>query len=163
MRKILSLIVFAVVLIGTWFLIHSSPSVGFETHSGIQEKLIALITETVSAQKAQARDFKIVKLWTETLEDNKVRAVFAYRFNEPGEGNEMTEQTVEGEAILHREPSTDENIDRWVVQSARTTNDSVNFVEGMIVTPVPGDGEEGAPENAPAASPPAATEKPTGH
>lgn len=158
MRKFLSVIFFAVALTGTWSLIHSNPSVGFETHTGIQEKLITLITETVAAKKPQSKDFAITKLWTETLGDNKVRAVFAYRFIELGSNQETLEQMIEGEAILHREPSATENVDRWVIQSVRTTNDAVTFAEGMTVTPVAGENESDetlAPSNevAPAATP----------
>ena len=142
MRKIISVIVFVAALVWTWNLIHTSPTVGFETHSGIQEKLITLITETVKEKRAQATDFAITRLWTETMADNKVRATFAYRFSEPAaNGAEMTDQTIEGEAILHREPSADQAIDRWVIQSVRTKTDAVNFQEGLVVGPVSGEDE----------------------
>ncbi len=135
MKKIISLIVFTTTLVWTWNIIHSSQAIGFETHSGIQEKLAEMIKQTVLTKKPNAKNFRIARLWTESLSDTKVRAVFAYEFSEVVEGNENTEQTVEGEAVLFREPKDETNIDKWVLQSVRTTNDTVTFTEGMIVTP----------------------------
>ena len=135
MKKIISLIVFTTTLVWTWTLIHSSQAIGFETHSGIQERLAETIKQTVLSKKPNAKNFRIARLWTESLSDTKVRAIFAYEFSEVVEGNENTEQTVEGEAVLFREPKDETNVDKWVLQSVRTTNDTVTFTEGMIVTP----------------------------
>ncbi|MBK9323096.1 MAG: hypothetical protein IPM97_09195 [Bdellovibrionaceae bacterium] len=135
MKKIISLIVFTTSLVWTWTLIHSSQAIGFETHSGIQEKLAQMIQQTVLSKKPNAKSFKVVRLWTESLSDTKVRAIFAYEFSEAADDNEKTEQTVEGEAILFREPKDETNVDKWVLQSVRTTNGSVTFTEGLIVTP----------------------------
>lgn len=156
MKKIVSLIIFTAALFWTWNIIHSSPAIGFETHSGIQEKLAELIKETVMAKKPNAQNFKISRLWTESQSDTKVRAVFAYQFSEAVEGGEMTEQTVEGEAILFREPHEEGGPDRWTLQNVRTTSDIVTFNEGLVVTPGSDTPEttEAAPINeAPAAEP----------
>lgn len=135
MRKILSLIVFTAALVWTWTLIHSSPAVGFETHAAIQERLAGLILESIQKKKPEARNIEIVRLWTETLDENKIRAHFAYRFLEGGEGQESLDQVIEGEAVLHREPTDDARLDPWIVQSVKTTSDSVNFSEGTVITP----------------------------
>lgn len=140
MKKIISLVVFAAALIWTWNLFHgASSAVAFETHADIQTKLAELIKESLIAKKPSASNVQVVRMWTESLGDNKVRAVFAYKFVEKIEGteagNETTEQTIEGEAILHREPSTYKSEDHWVVQSVRTTNDIVTFSEGSTVAP----------------------------
>lgn len=152
MKKIVSLVVFIAALIWTWTTIHTSQAVGFETHSGIQAKLAELIQNTLAAKKPNAKDLSITRLWTETLTENKVRAVFAYKFTDVSESGETLEQTIEGEAFLHREPSEQANIDKWVLQSVKTTNDFVVFTEGSTVTP-------GAPEANPEATP--ATETPS--
>lgn len=136
MKKIMSLIVFTAALFWTWNIIHSTAAVGFETHSGIQEKLAFLIQQTVMEKKPTAKNFKIKRLWTESLSETKVRAVFAYEFSEPSEGGgDTTEQTVEGEAVLFREPQDESKLDRWTLQSVRTTNDIITFNEGLVVTP----------------------------
>lgn len=153
MKKIVSLVIFTAALFWTWNVIHSSAAIGFETHSGIQEKLAVLIKQTVMAKKPTAKNFKITRLWTESMSDNKVRAVFAYEFTDDVEAD-STEQTVEGEAVLFREPEDDSGQDRWTLQSVRTTNDIVTFSEGLVVTPGSGpESSEAAPEQTPAAEP----------
>lgn len=135
MKKIISLVVFVAALVWTWNVIHTTPAIGFETHSGIQTKLADLIKQTLAAKKPNAKNVTITRLWTETLSENKVRAVFAYSFNDAIEGHESFDQIIEGEAVLHREPSEDSAVDKWVLQSVRTTNDMVTFTEGSVITP----------------------------
>lgn len=135
MKKIISLIVFIAALVWTWNVIHTSEAVGFETHSGIQTKLAALIKDTLATKKPNAKDLSITRLWTETLGENKVRAVFAYKFTDLSESGEALEQVIEGEAVLHREPSENSNVDKWTLQSVKTTNDIVVFTEGSTITP----------------------------
>lgn len=135
MKKIVSLVVFIAAMVWTWNVIHTSQAIGFETHSGIQAKLAELIKNTLATKKPNAKDLEIVRLWTETLGDNKVRAVFAYKFMEPSEDNEALEQVIEGEALLYREPSDEANVDKWTLQSVKTTNDIVVFTEGSTITP----------------------------
>lgn len=134
MKKIVSLIVFVAALSWTWNVIHTSQAVGFETHSGIQIKLAELIQQTLAAKKPHAKDLAITRLWTEAIGDNKVRAVFSYKFTEPSEG-ESLEQVIEGEATLYRTPSEDASVDGWTLQQVKTTNDIVIFSEGSTITP----------------------------
>ncbi|MFM6927466.1 MAG: hypothetical protein ACKOX6_03335 [Bdellovibrio sp.] len=137
MKKIVSLIVFIAALVWTWNAVHTTQAIGFETHSGIQAKLADLIKDTLATKKPHAKDLSIQRLWTESLNDNKVRAVFAYKFTDISETGEALEQVIEGEAILHREPSEAANVDKWTLQSVKTTNDIVVFTEGSVVTPGP--------------------------
>ena len=135
MKRILSLVIFIAALVWTWNIIHTAPAIGFETHSGIQVKLSELIAATLSAKKPNAKDLTIMRLWTESLDNNKVRAVFAYKFNEASSEGEILEQMIEGEAVLHREPSEAAGVDQWVLQSVKTTNDIVVFTEGSVISP----------------------------
>ncbi|WP_246845168.1 hypothetical protein [Bdellovibrio sp. NC01] len=151
MKKIVSLVVFIAALVWTWNVIHTTEAIGFETHSGIQAKLADLITETLATKKPHSKDLKIQRLWTETLNDNKVRAVFSYSFVDVSEGGEALEQTIEGEAVLHREPSEDSKVDKWTLQSVKTTNDFVTFTEGSLITP--GTATEGDTQTVPAPAP----------
>lgn len=135
MKKLISLFIFACAMSWTWSIIHSSEAIGFETHSGIQVKFMELIESTLASKKPNAKDLAIHKIWTETLGDNKIKAVFEYSFLEESEDGEMIEQIIGGEAVLYREPSEQENVDRWVLQSVETTNDAVVFSEGSTITP----------------------------
>ncbi|MGZ3772502.1 MAG: hypothetical protein ACXVCY_14300 [Pseudobdellovibrionaceae bacterium] len=158
MKKIISLIVFIAALVWTWNVIHTSQAVGFETHSGIQVKLAELIKNTLTTKKPNAKDLSITRLWTETLSDNKVRAVFAYKFTDLSEKGETLEQVIEGEALLHREPSDNANVDKWTLQSVKTTSDVVVFTEGSTI--IPG-GVEEAPSDEKATEPTSAAPSPT--
>lgn len=135
MTKIISPIVLAVLLVWTWHTINAPSAIGFETHSGIQLKLIELIENTLQARKPEAKDLEVVKIWTSALGENKVQAIFAYRFSEPSEGGEMTKKTIQGEAVLHREPTEDATIDKWVLQSVKTQLEALSFSEGSTVLP----------------------------
>ena len=154
MKKIVSLVVFIAALVWTWNVVHTSEAIGFETHSGIQVKLAELIKDTLAVKRPHAKDLTIQRLWTETLNDNKVRAVFSFRFNDVSEGGDNLEQIIEGEAVLHREAADEANVDKWTLQSVKTTNDIVTFTEGSTVTP-------GLTTEAPADEAPAATATPS--
>lgn len=155
MKKIVSLVVFVAALAWTWNVIHSTEAIGFETHSGIQAKLAELIQQTLTAKKPQAKDLTITRLWTEPVGENKVRAVFSYKFTEPSENGESLDQVIEGEAVLHREPSETPNVDKWILQSVKTTNDMVVFSEGSTLTS--GDSQEPPPAEATPTPSPMAT------
>ena len=154
MKKIISLLVFTAALIWTWNLVNSSAAIGFETHSGIQQKLATLIQETIQKKKPDAHDFQMVRMWTESMSDNKIRAIFAYKFLEGK--TDPTEQSLEGEAILHREVSEDSKVDKWTLQSVKTLRDSVIFAEGSQVNPATPDSDNSA---APTAAPPEKNEE----
>lgn len=135
MKKIVSLVVFTAALAWTWNIINSTPAIGFETHVGIQEKLTDLIRQTIVTKRPHAKEIVINKLWTEPVNENKVHAVFSYQFTELNpETQEETFQIIDGEADLHRELSEVDGVDKWVLQSVKTTNDAVVFTEGSVIT-----------------------------
>jgi hypothetical protein len=145
--KYISVLVFAVVLAWTWHVIHSSSTISFETQSGIQEKLAALITETIKAKRPSASDIIIEKLWTEVIGDNKVQAHFVYSFKDQSEGGFVTTQ-IQGDGTLERQPSQNENEDRWALTNVHTSNNAIMFDDALIVT---ADGKEPS-EEAPSAN-----------
>ena len=155
MKKIISLVVFIAALVWTWNVVHTTEAIGFETHSGIQERLAELIKNTLAVKKPTAKDLSITRLWTEPMNDNKVRAVFSYKFIEPNAEEGDIEQLIEGEAILHRESAeAGSETDTWTLQSVKTTNDIVTFTDGTVLTPeaetAPVDGATAPTTDAPA-------------
>lgn len=137
MKKIISLIVFTAALIWSWNVIHSSAAIGFETHSAIQEKFAELIQKTIKSKKPEASTVEILKLWTENIGERKVKAVFSYKFTEPAsdKNKETFESIIEGEAVLYRDLSEDPTVDKWTLQSLKTTGDNVNYIDGSLITP----------------------------
>lgn len=132
--KYLALIVFAAALIWTWNIVHTDPNVSFETHSGIQEKLAVLITDTVKAKKPSASDVVVERVWTELLGPGKVKAFFIYSYkDQTAEG--AINSTIRGESYLERQDNDGSGFDRWSLVKVNTTSDAIVFDEGMIVTP----------------------------
>src|SRR5574343_449643 len=99
MMKILSLIVFVILLIWSWQLVHSTTPLDFETHSDIQNKMMDLIEKTIKSKKPDTKDIEIIKMWTQNAGEHKIKAQFSYKFTEPA-GNENVERVIEGEAVL---------------------------------------------------------------
>lgn len=137
MKKILSLFVFTAALVWSWNVIHTSAAVGFETHSAIQQKFAELIQNTIKSKKPEASNVEIIKLWTENMGDRKVKALFSYKFSMPAtENNKGAFDTIiDGEAVLYRDLSEDPTVDKWTLQSLKTTGDSVNYIDGSLITP----------------------------
>lgn len=135
MMKILSLIVFAILLSWTWHVVHSNSSIDFETHSDIQSKMKELIESTIKARKPDTKSVEIIKIWTQDMGERKIKADFTYRFIETTAQNESTERQIEGEAILFRDTSDNPSVDQWTVQSLKTKGDSISFNEGSTVSP----------------------------
>ncbi len=136
MKKIISPLVLAVLMLWSWNVVHTPSAIGFETHSGVQLKLAELIGNTLIAKKPEAENLEIVKIWTAPLGENKIRAVFTYKFTEKSvdaTDTETADKLIQGEAVLYREPSEDPTLDKWVLQSVRTQLEALNFNEGSTV------------------------------
>jgi hypothetical protein len=149
--KYLSLVIFGAALAWTWSLVHSSGPISFETHSGIQEKLAQLISDTIQTKRPNATEIVIQKIWTEslTVKGDKVRAAFEYSFKDNSGAAGLITSDIKGEGILERQPEDGSGNDRWVLTKVHTSSDSIQFDEAMIVTP--GAETPETPESAPAA------------
>lgn len=134
MMKILSLIVFVILLIWSWQLVHSTTPLDFETHSDIQNKMMDLIEKTIKSKKPDTKDIEIIKMWTQNVGEHKIKAQFSYKFTEPA-GNENVERVIEGEAVLARDYSDNPTVDKWVIQSLQTKGDNISYTEGSLITP----------------------------
>ncbi len=132
--KYFSLIIFAVLLSWTWHLVHRNNAVSFETHAGIQEKMAELISTTVQAKRPAATNIIIEKIWTEVMDDRKVKAFFVYSFKEAkGESGPVSSQ-IKGDGILERQPDDGSGQDHWTLTKVQTTGDSVQFDEATLIT-----------------------------
>lgn len=157
MKKIVSPLVLAALLIWTWHVVHTPSAIGFETHSGVQLKLAELIGKTLQKKKPDADNLRIVKIWTSPMSENKIKAIFSYSFTEKAEKDGGAEKIIEGEAVLHREPSEDPTLDKWVLQSVHTELESLNFMDGSVVLP---EGDLPAETDTSSASPEGADQAP---
>lgn len=137
--KYLGTLVFVAALYWSWNAIHRFEDIPFETHANLQIKLSDLIKETVAQKRPTFENFHIVRIWTEQLEKNTVKASFIYRFTEKSADAatpaEVSESVVEGNAILKRVGTGFEDIDQWKLESVKTTNDEIAFSSGLVIGP----------------------------
>lgn len=130
---------------------------GIEIHAGIQSKLTLLIEDTLKSKKPSLSDFKLIKMYTTKIDDQKVSANFAYEYTEalPAESvsatAEVVTQNVSGEAILIRGLSEDKSVQKWVLQSVKTDAQTVDFKDGILISsedePTPTESSETQTEN----------------
>ena len=144
MGKLISFVVFVAAFTWTWCLFNSQPKVNVGVHAGLQSKLAILIEDTIKTNKPQSYDFKMLSLYTQTIDENKVSAHFSYKYSERStEDKETSHQTITGEAILNRSPSENPADEKWVVQSVKSDSSNIEFQEGLVI---------GASDAAPTAS-----------
>jgi hypothetical protein len=136
MMKFISLFVFVGALWWTWHLTYSEPAVRFDTHASLQTEVQSIIMDYVNKHRPQATEIQFRKVWTETLNPNKVKVTFEYAFNDVVEESETTEQVFQGFAILNRVPaegSTSEE-ETWSLDEVSADNTSIIFKKGAEVT-----------------------------
>lgn len=130
MIKIFSFVIFVAAFIWTWTLFNSSSQMGTDIHAGIQSKLTILIEDSVKAKIPTMTNFRLSKMYTEKIEENKVKAHFSYQYDDA----DATTQTITGEALLTKALSEDPNIQKWVLQTVNSGSQSLEFKEGMTIT-----------------------------
>jgi hypothetical protein len=133
--KYLSTILFALCLGWTWKVIHTQGSVPFNTHAALQSKLAEIIANTIQTMKPDSENFKMEYLWTEALPNGQIKAHFSYKFEEVDAEQDIVENGLEGYAILEKEKSIADTDDKWTVVDVKTNSDTLNFREGLVITP----------------------------
>ncbi len=149
MMKLISFFIFVAAFVWTWSLLTSKRTIGTDVHAGIQSKLAIMIEDTIKAKRPNSSAFELTKIYTEKLDDNKIKAYFAYKFTDTLEGQEKSEQTISGQAILNRSLSEDPAVQKWIIQSVKTDSNAIEFREGTVIS---SDGNEtpALPEGTPA-------------
>jgi hypothetical protein len=133
--KYLSTLLFALCLGWTWKVIHTQGPVAFNTHAALQSRLAEIIANTIEKMKPESANFKMEYLWTEVLSNGQIKAHFSYKFDEVDSEEDIIENGLEGYAILEREKSVADQEDRWAVVDVKTNTGTLNFREGIVITP----------------------------
>lgn len=140
MVKILSLIIFIAAFVLSWCAFSSKSNLGIDVHAGIQSKLTLLIEDTIKAKRPNSQNFKLIKMYTQKIDDLKVIAYFSYEFedqipaSEPNSQVENVTQKMSGTALLAKSPSEDPSIQKWIVQSVKTGTEAIDFKDGLTIT-----------------------------
>ncbi|MFN3696127.1 MAG: hypothetical protein ACK4VO_01705 [Pseudobdellovibrio sp.] len=136
MVKIVSLLVFIVSFVWTWNLFTTPNKMGIEIHAGIQSQLSELIEDTLKSRKPYVSNFKLLKMYTEKIDDQKIKAVFSYSFDEAQSETDsagQTTQTISGEATLTKGLSETKGLQKWNIQSVKSDNQNLFFKDGSIL------------------------------
>lgn len=134
MIRLLSFCMFTAAFMWTWFLFNSHNSIGVDIHAGIQSKLGILIEETIKRNKPNSTDFQLLKIYTEKLDENRISAKFSFQYDDKLDENEKTTQILTGEAILNKGLSENPEIQKWIIQSVKTSATNLEFREGLVIS-----------------------------
>lgn len=131
--KIVSVVVFATALIGSWCLAHSKGPIPQSVHVGIQNDLKNIIAEYVQKNLPESKNLRFDKFWTETYKKNKVKAFFVYSFEDNSEKNGPATVEISGSAILNK---IDENLETvtYSLDELQILDNKVDFQEPIQIT-----------------------------
>ena len=134
MMKFISLILFVGALWWSWHLTYSEADVRFDVHASLQNEVQSIIKDYISKNRPSSADIRFHKVWTETLNPNKVKVVFQYTFADVLGTEEDTEQTFDGYAILNRMPAANgSKEENWSLDEVSADNTSVIFKKGSEI------------------------------
>lgn len=126
-------------MLATWYVFNSPTGISTQTHAAIQSQLAILIEETIKSKKPKSSDFQLDHLTTRSINENLISAQFSYKFNDllPESNEDKTEQvtqSISGNALLARTPAEDGGLQKWVIQSIKTNQESVSFNDGLVIS-----------------------------
>lgn len=142
--KVVSVLVFAVALVGSWVMVHAKRPVAESVHIGIQNDLRNIITEYVQKNLPNSKNLRFERLWTETVKKDRVKANFVYSFEDIREGTEPALVEIQGWAVLNKVGETPE-MTTWSLDQLQILDSMVEFSEPIQITA--GSGELETPQN----------------
>jgi hypothetical protein len=131
--KIVSVVVFAVALIGTWAMVHANSAVPESMHVGIQNDLKNIIAEYVQKNLPNSKNLRFERFWTEVVKKDKVKATFIYTFEDPSAENGDTVTEISGTAMLDKGDETNDTV-TWNLNQLKIDDSSVEFQEPIHIT-----------------------------
>jgi hypothetical protein len=131
--KIVSVVVFALALIGSWMIVHNNPPIPESMHVGIQNDLKNIIAEYVQKSLPNSKNLRFEKFWTEAVKKDKVKASFVYSFEDPSQENGDTVIEISGTAMLDRGEETADNV-TWNLNQLNIQDSAVQFEEPIHIT-----------------------------
>lgn len=135
MMKFIALFVFTSALWWSWHLVYSDSPVRFDTHASLQNEVQNIISDYVNKNRPSATNIQFRKVWTETLNSNRVKVVFEYVFTDAVDASESTEQQFQGFAILNRVPSNSpEEDESWSLDEVSADTTSIIFKKGSEIS-----------------------------
>lgn len=142
--KVVSVLIFTAALIGSWVIVHAKKPVSESVHIGIQNDLRNIITEYVQKNLPDSKNLRFEKMWTETLQKDRVKANFVYSFEDSSQGGEPALVQIHGSALLNKVEETPE-MATWSFDQLQILDNKVQFSEPIQITAGAGELENSAP------------------
>jgi hypothetical protein len=132
--RYVSLVFIVFVMWWTWAVIRTPSTLSEDTHVGIQDDLKRVITDYIQDNIKDVKNLRFEKFWTQTLKGDKVKATFAYSFEDGDASSDKTARIgVEGHAILNRTHDKGSEFDVWSLDELYVLNNRVTFKEGVTI------------------------------
>jgi hypothetical protein len=132
--KYLSLIFLFFVVSWSWGLTQKSTDISEETHLSLQDDLRTIISNYISENLPNSKNIKFERMWTENMSEKKVKATFAYSFDDPGEDIAPARVMIDGYAILNKKPAENSEFEVWNFDELYILNNHIQFNEGDPIT-----------------------------
>ena len=142
--KVVSVLIFTAALIGSWVMVHAKKPVSESVHIGIQNDLRNIITEYVQKNLPESKNLKFEKMWTETLQKDRVKANFVYTFEDSSQAGEPALVQIHGSALLNKVEETPEMV-TWSFDQLQILDNKVQFSEPIQITAGAGELENSPP------------------
>ncbi len=134
--KFIGIGIFLIALKWTWSIANCEPPVDARTHVQVQSELKSIIAQVISQLRPSATDLKFNSVWTEELEDNRIRAHFSYTFKDQDESGEDIEQGEEGFGILNRIPEPgNPAANAWSLDEVTVSQQIIDFKKSIVIAP----------------------------
>ena len=131
--KVVSVLIFAAALVGSWVAVHAKKPVSESVHIGIQNDLRNIITEYVQKNLPDSKNLRFEKMWTETIKKDRVKANFVYTFEDNSQGSEPAVVEIHGSALLNKIEETPE-MATWSFDQLQILDNKVQFSEPIQIT-----------------------------
>jgi hypothetical protein len=132
--KYISAFVFLAAMYWSWGLVHRNQPISEEVHVSLQNEVKRFITEYIQSQLPNSRNLRFERFWTETMDKNKVKAIFTYSYDDANDEVGETRTQIEGYVILHKNSEDVNNID-WTKEEPVILNNTIDYRDPLRVSP----------------------------
>jgi len=137
--KYLSLFILIVLMTWSWKAFHQVGDVTEEVHTSLQSDLRDIISKYVKEKLPNSKNIHFDRLWTQTLSPNKVKATFAYSFDDNNSESTSAKVKIDGYAILNRTGEETGDSEVWGFDELYILNNHVDFKDAIMITPTSGE------------------------
>ncbi len=131
--KIVSTLVFAAALIGTWQMSRGHSPMSQSVHVGIQSDLKKIIAEYVQKNLPESGNLRFDKFWTEAVKKDKIKASFVYSFDDSTRTAGTARVEISGSAILNKVDENSETV-TYSLDELQILDNKVRFEEPIQIT-----------------------------